>query len=605
MTITNTTSSTFEDNSWPAPPPAAVGSINTIAGLEHLALDTAAQPRASKQGTAVLYLRVSTVRQLNTGADVDADGNSIATQRQWARDAACELGATVVEEFVDPGHSAQSIEKRPEFKRMMRYIDEHPDVRYVVIYMRSRVFRNHLDAAVTKIRLREKNVTLVSAKEKFGDDYMGDAMEAITDIMNEVQVRQSGEDIKVKMAHKVQRGGSVGRAKLGYLNVRKEFDGRLVNTIDLDPDRYPILQWAFAQYATDQYSIWQLCGLLEEQGLTTRPSSKRPARPLSPSALAKILRDPYYAGTIRYKGALYAGRHQAIIDKTTFLTVQKILDRRNRKGDRDITHFHYLKGLLACGQCESEGRTSRLVYSQNVGNGGTYEYYLCAAKQRGNCTIGTMRLDDIETAVARAVAAERFHTESVDTIRREVTRAMETLQAADRELKDSLRKQLTTLETQEDRLIDLAADGTMPSDKLRGRLNDITLQKASIKERLVKTETHLRSGAERVLAYVDLLENPGDLYVSLAGNTRRDLLAAFFQRLIVYVEDDGLHIRPIRTDVNEALHDWQTNTHAANERASRVSAEGSPFSTTQRDSSSNGLSNSQLVGMTGFEPATP
>ncbi|WP_285137896.1 recombinase zinc beta ribbon domain-containing protein [Microbacterium sp. lyk4-40-TSB-66] len=321
--------------------------------------------------------------------------------------------------------------------------------------------------------------------------------------------------------------------------------------------------------------------------------------------LAKILRDPFYAGTIRFKGALYAGRHQAIIDKTTFLAVQKILDRRNRKGDRDITHFHYLKGMLACGQCESEGRTSRLVYSQNVGNGGTYEYYLCAAKQRGNCTIGTMRLDDIEAAVTRAVAAERFHTESVDTIRREVTAAMETLQAADRELKDGLRKQLTTLEAQEDRLIDLAADGTMPSDKLRGRLNEITLQKASIKERLAKTETHLRSGAERVLAYVDLLDNPGDLYTSLARSTRHDILAAFFKRLTVFVEDDGIHIRPVRTDVNEALHEWQASASFTNERASRVSAKGSSSSTNQRDCLSNGLSNNQLVGMTGFEPATP
>ncbi len=123
----------------------------------------------------------------------------------------------------------------------------------------------------------------------------------------------------------------------------------------------------------------------------------------------------------------------------------------------------------------------------------------------------------------------------------------------------------------------------MPSDKLRGRLNDITLQKASIKERLTKTETHLRSGAERVLAYVDLLENPGDLYTSLAGSTRRDILAAFFKRLTVFVEEDGIHIRPVRTDVNGALHDWQASTCSTNERASRVSAEGSSSSTNQRD----------------------
>lgn len=32
---------------------------------------------------AVLYLRVSTPRQMNTAVDIDEDGNSIATQREW------------------------------------------------------------------------------------------------------------------------------------------------------------------------------------------------------------------------------------------------------------------------------------------------------------------------------------------------------------------------------------------------------------------------------------------------------------------------------------------------------------------------------------------
>lgn len=81
---------------------------------------------------------------------------------------------------------------------------------------------------------------------------MGDAMEAITDVVNELQVRMSGEDIKIKMVHKVERGGSVGRAKLGYLNVRKDFNGRLVNTIDVDEERAPLIVWAFEQYATGQ-----------------------------------------------------------------------------------------------------------------------------------------------------------------------------------------------------------------------------------------------------------------------------------------------------------------------------------------------------------------
>lgn len=56
--------------------------LTSITGLEHLFLgeDTAAEMALG--GTAVTYLRVSTTRQMNTAADLDEDGNSIATQRE-------------------------------------------------------------------------------------------------------------------------------------------------------------------------------------------------------------------------------------------------------------------------------------------------------------------------------------------------------------------------------------------------------------------------------------------------------------------------------------------------------------------------------------------
>lgn len=330
------------------PTPTTASLLTSTTGLEHLFRETDGDRSGTVTagGDAVGYLRVSTTRQMNTSADLDEDGNSIATQREWGLKKARQLQARIVREFVEPGQSAQTIEKRSEFKKLLQYIDDNPGVRYVVIYMRSRAFRSFADATITKRRLEEKGVRLISAKEEFGDGYMGDAMQAITDIMNEVQVRMSGEDIRAKLAHKVERGGSVGRAKLGYLNVRKDYDGRLVNTIDVDPQRAPIIAWAFAQYATNQYSVWQLASMLEDQGLTTRPSHKRPAKPLSASALAKLLRDPYYTGVIRFKGKIHPGRHRPIISKETVLACQEILSRRNRKGDRDLIHFHYLKGMM-------------------------------------------------------------------------------------------------------------------------------------------------------------------------------------------------------------------------------------------------------------------
>ena len=118
--------------------------------------------------SAVTYLRVSTTRQLSTAADVDADGNSIATQRVETERKARELGVPVAREFVEPGQSGQTIAHRPAFRRLLRYVEDHPEVRYVVIYMRSRVFRNFTDAAITKRQLLERGVRLVSAKEEFG-----------------------------------------------------------------------------------------------------------------------------------------------------------------------------------------------------------------------------------------------------------------------------------------------------------------------------------------------------------------------------------------------------------------------------------------------------
>lgn len=55
-------------------------------------------------------------------------------------------------------------------------------------------------------------------------------MEAVTDIFNEIEVRRNGEDIRQKLEHKALNGGTIGRAKVGYLNVRIDVEGRLVNS---------------------------------------------------------------------------------------------------------------------------------------------------------------------------------------------------------------------------------------------------------------------------------------------------------------------------------------------------------------------------------------
>jgi site-specific DNA recombinase len=323
--------------------------------------------------------------------------------------------------------------------------------------------------------------------------------------------------------------------------------------------------------------------------------------------------DPYYTGAIHYKGKLYQGRHEPIVPVETYLAVQQILDSRNRKGDRDQVHFHYLKGVLYCGACDEEGRASRLIHTQNTGNGGTYEYFVCSSKQRTGCTLGLLRVEDAEKAVLKAVRREQFTSATMAGIREEVKRALDDFQTSDRDARAALRAQQKALEEQETRLIDLAAEGQLPITKIRERLHLITLQKAAIAEKLSRTEDRMQFGAEQVLAFVDLLERPGELYERIPESMRRDLLLAFFSKLRVYDDPEGLRVESERTEINDTLHAWQAQQRQAatdhvadkKKRASRISAEGSLTSTSTGLNESNGLSNSIMVGMTGFEPATP
>ena len=573
--------------------------LTSISGLEHLFDSPRKRTQAKRPLVALIYLRVSTSRQTHTGADVDEDGNSIATQREHTIKKARQMQATILREFVEPGASARSIDKRPVFKEMLRFIDEHPEVTHIVAYQRSRMFRSVADSAIVESALAEKGIEMVSAKEDYGKGADGMVMKTITDAFNQWQSQKNGEDISLKMAHKVEQGGSVGRAKLGYLNVRKDYDGRLVNTIALDPVRAPLMRWAFEQYATGEYSVTQLQAALDEQGLTTRPSVKFKQAVISTSQLAQILRDPYYTGVTRYKGELYAGRHEPLISKELFLQVQQILDQRNRRGDRDRIHFHYLKGLIYCGRCEDEGRRSRMVYSQNKGNGGIYEYFVCTAKQRGACDMSAIRIDALEVEVAVTIARERVEESRAEHLQAGIRDALAEAQTAENEMKRSLRKVLGQLESQEERLIDAIADGSGAAPKLKKRLDDVILKREVIEEKLHRTDARLKNGAEKAIAYLDLLKNPGDHYAGADEAIRRELLTLFFTELVVRVSETSTQLSGERTEPNSLLHEIQFEVTApsqAKKKAPRKSAEGFFVSL--------GLNKTILVAGTGFEPAT-
>jgi site-specific DNA recombinase len=180
----------------------------------------------------------------------------------------------------------------------------------------------------------------------------------------------------------------------------------------VDAERAALITWAFERYATGRYSPQQMATELQRRGLTTRPSPSRPARPLHRRLVSFMLRDPYYCGSIRYKGKLYTGRHQPLVSDEVFEVIQQVLATQAGEGTRDVVHLHYLRGKVFCGECRTAGRPGRMVYSRNRGRGGTYEYLVCAARQRRLCTAPTVRVDLVEARLAAIMATERMPLEA-------------------------------------------------------------------------------------------------------------------------------------------------------------------------------------------------
>lgn len=202
---------------------------------------------------ALSYLRVSSAGQVHT--DYDPEGISLPAQRTAVQRRAAELDAEIVGEYVEPGRSATTTDKRPRFQEMMARLKAEHDIDYIIVYARSRLHRNSIDAAITKRELRQTGAVLISVMDHTEDSAIGDLVATVLDGVNEYQSRASGADIAYKMGQKIKHGGSVGIAPIGYLNVREKFEGREIRTVVVDPVRGPLVTLAFELYATGTYGV--------------------------------------------------------------------------------------------------------------------------------------------------------------------------------------------------------------------------------------------------------------------------------------------------------------------------------------------------------------
>jgi site-specific DNA recombinase len=538
---------------------------------------------SSAMKRAAIYLRVSTAAQATKGRE--PEGYSIPAQREACTAKAAELDAEVVAEYVDRGESAKTAD-RPELKALLSRLEAERDLDYVIVHKVDRLARNRYDDATITYALHEAGVELVSVTENIDRTPVGTFMHAIVAANAEFYSANLAAEAKKGLMQKAKMGGTPTRAPLGYLNVRKLIEGREVRTVEVDSERAPHIRWAFAAYGSGAYTLDTLLAALTERGLRTRPTAKKPEKPLSRSQLALMLQNPYYVGVVRYAGVEYEGRHEHLIDKASFDKAKAVLAAHNHAAEKDRKHHHYLKGSLYCGHCGS-----RMSLIQAKGNGGRYPYFFCIGRMKGTgCRQPYVPVDLIEAAVEDAYGDVAIEHEQADLVREKLEVALAGMheQAAAQAARQRCR--LVKVNEEREKLLHAYYAGAVPVDLLRSEQDRLASETGQAERHLETAEASFGDIAETLAKALDLLADCQRAYLAAPGHLRRQWNQALFERLIVYDE------RIADTEVAEPFA-----TLADPELPKRLDGEA----VTGTDASSGGGSNEGLfIGAPGFEPGT-
>ena len=538
---------------------------------------------------AVSYLRVSTREQAERGGT--DEGFSIPAQREANQRKADELGARIVREFADAGESARSAD-RDGLQDMLAFIAA-TRVQFCLVHKLDRLARNRADDVKIHEALLAAGVTLVSATESIDQTPSGMLVHGIMSSIAEFYSRNLATEVTKGLTQKVAQGGTPMRAPIGYLNVRRtDEQGREIRTVEVDPERAPLIRWAFETYAQGETSVSGLLRDLTARGLTTVPSPKRPSKPLGKNTLYKLLTNPYYAGVIRYKGGLYPGAHEPIVEPALFDTVQSLLRARTAKMTRHVQHAHHLKGLLHCGTC---GSRMLLDFATNP-RGTTYAYFVCSgrAAKKTNCTRRAVPVAVAERLVADSYASITINDQTYRDLAAKVDAAFDKrMSGRDQEIADLMANR-ARLESESDKLLAAHFADAIDLPTLKRHQDRIRAGLADVNRKLAEHDEHHSGGRTFLHDSLRLLTDARRAYAHSDDGSRRLANQAFYTRLEI-TEDEQLHPRlaePFATIVREA-----TGGKEAKRDASTGSTTGNSDVACSRKT--------LWVELRGFEPLTP
>ena len=334
---------------------------------------------------------------------LDQSFNSLDAQRE-----ACEAyvksqrheGWHALSARYDDGGFSDGNMDRPALKRLMIDIEDGK-INTVVVYKVDRLTRSLADFAKIIERFDAQKVSFVSVTQQFNTtSSMGRLTLNVLLSFAQFEREVTGERIRDKIAASKKKGMWMG----GYVPLGYDLRDRQIH---INPKEAETVRAIFTNYLRLR-CVMSLKGFLDQNRILSKPrilstGTKTGETSFSRGALYKILSNHIYVGEIEHKGAIYPGRHKAIIDRDEWNRVQKLL-AENRQGVRRgtrVTKASLFTGILY------DAAGNRYTPTHSNKSGRRYRYYTSQAvihKATASDCATRIPAHDIEMA-----AVERLH----------------------------------------------------------------------------------------------------------------------------------------------------------------------------------------------------
>lgn len=313
--------------------------------------------------------------RLSCDDDLDGDSNSIRNQKMLLQKYADENHLRNVRFYVDDGFSGSNFE-RPDFKRMLSDVEDGK-ISTVIVKDMSRFGRDHiLVGYYTKYYLAEADVRFIAIYDQVDSEKNpDDDITPFKNILNEMYAKDCSK--KIKAVFKAKGNAGKHLASIPPLGYKKDPENKEKWIID---EKGAETVREIFKLCVQGFGPTQIARILTERevdtpavylhknGLPTALKLNERSNIWSPTSISHILADVSYLGhTVNFKfnkksyksrrriptkkedWVIFEDTQEAIIDKQTFETVQKI--RQAKRRPTDMGEMSPLSGLVYCADC--------------------------------------------------------------------------------------------------------------------------------------------------------------------------------------------------------------------------------------------------------------